>query len=261
MYTALVLTSPWACFQSGATSYYEADGLGSVTSLTSSAGAIANTYTYDSFGKQTASSGSVTNPFRYTGREFDTETNLYYNRARYYDPTTGRFLGEDPIRFKGGNNFYVYVRNNPVKLVDPSGLCPPQAPTSPCDQPGTAASPSDYQELGQSAAFLNSGINASGFFINLANLANFAGPGSLNAQNYGSSPAYANYVYGVYLSASGMSLSTALTGANLYGQFFSNYAGKNLTMDATYTNIPAANVANIIAGYNAQQNGTLCSID
>jgi hypothetical protein len=53
----------------GATSYYHADGLGSVTSLSSSAGAIAQTYTFDSFGKQTASTGSLVNPFRFEVRK------------------------------------------------------------------------------------------------------------------------------------------------------------------------------------------------
>ena len=57
--------------------FYEQDGLGSITSLTGSSGSLAQTYTYDSFGNQTASSGSLTNFFRYTGREFDTETGLY----------------------------------------------------------------------------------------------------------------------------------------------------------------------------------------
>src|SRR6185437_10933981 len=78
-------------------------------------------YTYDSFGKLTATNGSLTNPFRYTGREFDSETGLYYYRARYYDPTTGRFLSEDPIEFKGGINFYTYVGNNAPNLTDPEG--------------------------------------------------------------------------------------------------------------------------------------------
>jgi RHS repeat-associated protein len=68
-----------------------------ITSLTGSTGAVAQTYTFDSFGNQTASSGSLTNPFQYTGREFDTETGLYFYRARYYDPTAGRFISEDRL--------------------------------------------------------------------------------------------------------------------------------------------------------------------
>jgi len=97
-------------------------GLGSVTSLSNAAGALAQTYTYDSFGNVTASSGSLTNPFRYTGRDFDTETNLQFSRARYYDPNAGRFLSEDPMRFKAGINFYQYVKNNAANLADPYGL-------------------------------------------------------------------------------------------------------------------------------------------
>jgi len=107
--------------RSGTTSYYQADGIGSITSLSNSAGALANTYTYDSFGKQIASTGTLTNPFRYTAREFDTETNLYFYRARYYDPNPGRFLTEDPIRFRAGINFYSYVHNRPLDLRDPKG--------------------------------------------------------------------------------------------------------------------------------------------
>ena len=73
-----------------------------------------------------SSSGSLTNPFQYTARESDTETGLYYYRARYYDPTNGRFVSEDPIGFAGGANFYAYVGDSPTSLIDPSGLCPPQ---------------------------------------------------------------------------------------------------------------------------------------
>jgi RHS repeat-associated protein len=125
------IDEPLAMLRSGATSYYHADGLGSVTSLSSAAGSIANTYTYDSFGNLTASTGSLTNPFRYTARESDTETGLYYYRARYYDPGTGRFLKEDPIRFQGGTNFYPYVSNNPAFSKDPYGLaeCPSDCKT------------------------------------------------------------------------------------------------------------------------------------
>jgi RHS repeat-associated protein len=79
----------------GSTYFYQSDGLGSVTSLSSSLGTVAASYTYDSFGNLTAQSGSATNPYQFTGRDFDSETGLYYYRARYYDPTLGRFLAED----------------------------------------------------------------------------------------------------------------------------------------------------------------------
>jgi RHS repeat-associated protein len=62
--------------------------------------------------------------FRYTGREFDTETSLYYYRARYYDPQSGKFIAEDPIRFLGAVSFYPYAQNTPTALVDPFGLKP-----------------------------------------------------------------------------------------------------------------------------------------
>lgn len=68
------------------------------------------------------------NPFRFTAREFDAETGLSYYRARYYDPTTGRFLSEDPIEFHAGIDFYRYVGNNPTTLDDPSGLQDEQPP-------------------------------------------------------------------------------------------------------------------------------------
>jgi len=116
------IDEPLAMLRSGTTSYYHADGLGSVTSLSNAAGSIANTYTYDSFGKLTASTGSLVNPFRYAARESDAETGLYYYRARYYDSATGRFPSEDPINFSGGKNFYRYVHNNAVNFTDPFGL-------------------------------------------------------------------------------------------------------------------------------------------
>ena len=105
----------------GATSYYQQDGLGSVTSLSNSSAALAQTYTSDSFGKPTASTGTLVNPFQYTGREFDSETGIFYYRARYFDPSAGRFLSEDSIRFRAGANFYPYVLNNPLRWRDPNG--------------------------------------------------------------------------------------------------------------------------------------------
>ena len=105
--------------------FYEADGLGSVTSLTDPTGAVAATYTYDSFGFLTNSTGNATNWFRYTARQSDSDTALYYYRARYYDPTIGRFISEDPIQFAAGSpNFYAYVYNSPLDYRDPKGKDP-----------------------------------------------------------------------------------------------------------------------------------------
>jgi len=70
----------------------------------------------------TNSTGSATNWFRYTARQFDSDTGLYYYRARYYDPQTGRFLNEDPVGFDASTNFYPYVANLPTTFIDPTGL-------------------------------------------------------------------------------------------------------------------------------------------
>ena len=119
------IDEPLAMLRSATASYYESDGLWSITSLSTGTGTVANTYTYDSFGNITNVTGTLTNHFRFTGREFDVETNLQFSRHRYYDPSIGRFLAEDLIRFEEKNpNLYWYVRNGPTNLVDPLGLLP-----------------------------------------------------------------------------------------------------------------------------------------
>jgi RHS repeat-associated protein len=118
------IDEPLSGTMSGTISYYEQDAPGSITSVSNPSGTLADTYVYDSFGKLTTSTGTLLNSFRYTGHEFDTETGLYYYRSRYYDDTAGRFISEDPIRFKGGINFYAYVKNNPIVHTDPLGLAP-----------------------------------------------------------------------------------------------------------------------------------------
>jgi RHS repeat-associated protein len=117
------IDQPLSELRAGTSSYYEQDSLNSVTSLSNGAGTLANTYTYDSYGKLTASTGTITNPFQYTGRESDPETGVYYYRFRYYDQNSGRFLSEDPVEFKGKDiNLYRYVRNHPTDFIDPGGL-------------------------------------------------------------------------------------------------------------------------------------------
>jgi RHS repeat-associated protein len=120
-YTQGGLDEPFAELRSGTTSYYEQDGINSISSLSNTTGGLINTYAYDSFGKLTTSTGTLANPFQFTGREFDPETGLRYYRARYYDSSTGRFLTEDPAA-SNAENRYPYVGNNPIIRVDPSGL-------------------------------------------------------------------------------------------------------------------------------------------
>ncbi len=119
----LGIDEPLATYRSSVASFYHADGLGSIQALTDATGLPAAAYVYDSFGNLFASAG-VTNPFRYTAREFDSETGLYYYRARYYDPSVGRFLSEDQAGFQAATNFYSYVGNRPTVLADPLGLFP-----------------------------------------------------------------------------------------------------------------------------------------
>jgi len=117
------IDEPIAVTKGGSTFFYHQDGLGSVTDLTDGAGAMAKSYAYDAYGTILESPGTLDQPYSYTGREFDAESGLLYYRARYYDPTTGRFLQKDPIGLGGGDiNLYNYVRNNPPRLADPYGL-------------------------------------------------------------------------------------------------------------------------------------------
>jgi RHS repeat-associated protein len=109
--------------QANVVSYFHADGLGSITKMTDSAGAVVHTRQYDAWGN--LEQGADLPGYAFTGREWDPETGLYYYRARYYDSKVGRFISEDPIGFLGGNNFYGYVTNNPINIIDPRGLMGP----------------------------------------------------------------------------------------------------------------------------------------
>lgn len=199
----------------------------------------------------------------FPGQYFDEETGLWNNGFRDYDPTLGRYIEFDPLGLKAGPNGHAYVGDNPLGSIDPLGLCQ-------CQGAGNAPAPSLYQQRGQQANdMMNSfdpyGIGpAAGEMYNLSELAQFRRGGALDAQvRYGGSTAYANYVFGVYMSASGATLAQTLSGAQDYAQYSGatqTYKNAGDVMDQNYPGIPASNVANITQGYNDQRNGTLCTI-
>ena len=158
-------------YEKNAVYYYVRDGLGSVTALVDDEGKVRKRYFYSPFGKiyhlpklpfKRIKAKEIENSLTYTGREYDRTTRLYYYRARYYDPSLGRFITVDPLirefarsyaslsSYPGGSSGcltcgglgrgsvpsspvapsvpikwlhpYVYVKNNPVNFVDPEGL-------------------------------------------------------------------------------------------------------------------------------------------
>jgi RHS repeat-associated protein len=106
------------------TDNYLTDALGSTVELTNASGAVEEQYSYGPYGSFSASGATTSNSYAYTGRESD-GLGIDYYRARYYSPTTGRFLSEDPLGFAGsGTNLYAYVDDSPTNAIDPSGEFP-----------------------------------------------------------------------------------------------------------------------------------------
>jgi RHS repeat-associated protein len=97
------------------------DELGSTIALAGSTGSVETTYTYDPFGTTTKEGTTSENPTQYAGQEND-GNNIYYDRARYYNPTAARFLSQDPTGQEGsGPNLYLYTNDNPTNTTDPYG--------------------------------------------------------------------------------------------------------------------------------------------
>jgi RHS repeat-associated protein len=104
-------------YASGSSRYLHADRLGSVIAV--SGGAQVDRLAYLPYGQAAAVPG-VQVPFRFTGHEYEAD-DLYYFRARYYDPQLGRFISEDPLGVDAGLNLYAYVDGDPVNYKDFSG--------------------------------------------------------------------------------------------------------------------------------------------
>ncbi len=113
------------------TYYYVKDHLGSVQAIVDSSGSVVESYQYGGWGNVLGvydstggvlQTSSIGNRFLWQGREYSWMTGLYYFRARWYDPITGRWLSNDPIGISGGLNQYVFCNDNPVMFIDPLGL-------------------------------------------------------------------------------------------------------------------------------------------
>jgi RHS repeat-associated protein len=120
-------------------SFYGYDGGGTVRLLTDSTGTVTDTYDYDAWGNTVNTTGSTPNVYLYRGEQFDYDLGLYYLRARYFNPLTGRLLSRDPYAGEPPTpatlHKYLYANGDPVNLGDPSGMlvptptpAPPQAP-------------------------------------------------------------------------------------------------------------------------------------
>jgi RHS repeat-associated protein len=112
--------------------FYGYDGGGTVRQLTNSSGSVTDTYEYDGFGNLLNSTGTTPNAYLYRGEQFDTDLGLYYLRARYYNPLTGRFMSRDPNDPKLMDvnrnpidpktlHKYLYAGGDPVNMIDPRG--------------------------------------------------------------------------------------------------------------------------------------------
>ncbi len=121
--TGLGIDERFSRTESGTTSTFLTDQLGSTVALAASNGAIATNYGYDAQGNTTVTGIASDSSYQFTGRENDGD-GLDYYRARYYNPIWGRFIQEDPIGFKGGTDVYAYAGGNPISFGDPTGLCP-----------------------------------------------------------------------------------------------------------------------------------------
>ena len=106
-------------------SFYVYDGAGSVRQLTDSTGTVTDEYEYDAYGNSFTKVGATPNNYLYRGEQYDSDLALYYLRARYYNPDTGRFLSRDPL---DGNAIdpaslhkYLYANGDPVNGIDPMG--------------------------------------------------------------------------------------------------------------------------------------------
>ena len=118
--------------------YFVCNWRGDVIQIYNASGTLVGSYTYDAWGRVTENATSAdteniteTNPIRYRGYYYDTETRLYYVNSRYYDPAVKRFVNSDDSEIIDGsnahlleNNLFAYCFNNPINMIDEDGNWP-----------------------------------------------------------------------------------------------------------------------------------------
>jgi RHS repeat-associated protein len=114
------LDEPLSQFASGQLTFYVGDDKNSLTLLVGAAGAVIESRLSDAWGQSRLGSAAA-GTLDFTAREREVY-GLQFNRIRYLDPSIGRFITEDPMRFWAGINFYGYVLNDPLSYTDPLGL-------------------------------------------------------------------------------------------------------------------------------------------
>jgi len=165
---------------------YHDDSLGNIISLTDSSGNIVEYYEYDPYGFPTIfendrvtirNNSKISNPYMFTSRQFDLEFNIYYYRARNYDPKIGRFLQREPLALDNDDlNFYTYAKNNPINFNDPEGLIIPKRRAKTEQIPDSVRdTPTGYEGFAMGVMDFFAGIVGNEGVQNISNFAAGAG--------------------------------------------------------------------------------------
>ena len=134
--------------------YYTTDANHNVTAVVNDFGVVQERYAYKAYGQVTVYDGTWQNPGQtssvgntrlFAGMDLDTSTGLYYDKARWYNYSTGTFVNRDPIGYSGGINLYEYCNDSPLIYTDPTGRVCPEKPED-FGEPKTIASEEDVEK-------------------------------------------------------------------------------------------------------------------
>jgi len=127
-----------------------------------------DSYDYDAFGNKINSTGTTPNNYLYRGEQFDSDLGLYYLRARYYNPATGRFLSRDPedgkLKAPASLHKYLYAAGDPVNRIDPRGRADAVEEEGAYSEIG-AATTKEIKEFVGGPVLCSAGINAYGISL------------------------------------------------------------------------------------------------